>query len=85
MEQDGPPTQPEPFRDPAPVYVHVPLLSPSVFFGPHNNDFFPLLGPEGDPDPLPSAAWRDPRKRSHTPPSPVPRRGSWLSWWRGGS
>ena len=23
----------------------------------------PLLGPEGDPDPLPSACFRDPRKR----------------------
>lgn len=74
MDIDGPPTQPEPFTK----LVQAPSVLP-VFFGPQNMEWGPLLGPEGDPVRLPAASFRDPRKRSATPPSPKRRRGWW--WW----
>lgn len=94
MDQDDPVTQPEPFR--APVSFYLPLIlppppvfgglpPPPVFGGPRQIWFPPLLGPEGEPGELPSFAWRDPRKRRNTPPSPPPRPASWLSWARGDS
>lgn len=86
MDVDDPLTQPEPFLRvdvrPLPQIPPAPILP--IFLGPQRIWFPPLLGPEGDPVDLPAHAWRDPRKRRNTPPSPPPRPASWLSWARDG-